>query len=200
MNLPLSIYKHLPKKKPLSLGFKKYSMYFDGVDDYVEVPYSDSLRLTEWTIEVMCYPMPTQTRWSRLVSIGIYENAINLGISRAGSNRPFGHFADAKDLHYFVTSPFTFEPNKWQLWTFTFKRPEMKLYYNGELVATVTADADVMSYSSVTRIGHRIIPDELFNGIISEVRFYSRALSDEEIKAHYNYLMKRVSHVRRVFR
>lgn len=34
MSLPPSIYKRMPKRLPLSMGFKRYSMYFDGTYYY----------------------------------------------------------------------------------------------------------------------------------------------------------------------
>jgi len=43
MSLPKSVYKRLPKRMPHSLGFSRYALDFDGVDDDITVPHDASL-------------------------------------------------------------------------------------------------------------------------------------------------------------
>jgi len=50
LSLPKSVYKRLPKRMPHSLGFSRYGLHFNGVDQNVEVPNDASLNPAHITV------------------------------------------------------------------------------------------------------------------------------------------------------
>lgn len=68
---------------------------------------------------------------------------------------------------------------------------KFKIYVNSQLVSTCTILDEKISINSNFGIGRRIgvpsQPDDEYNGLIDDVRFYNRILSTEEISALYNY-------------
>ena len=56
--IPRGGYKQQPKQIPRSLGFARYALRADGVDDYIVVPHNTSLNLTnKFTIQLLFKPM-----------------------------------------------------------------------------------------------------------------------------------------------
>ena len=163
----------------------RYAVYFNGVNNYVEVPHSRSLVLKELTLACWSRPGATQNAWARLISSGS-DNFWELGVSRQGSDRPFGYLTFVDGTFAFVTSPDAFVPDVFQHWSFTYDGRYMRLYRDGSLVATTdTGGKEVASLTSNPRIGRRVIYAEAFNGLIASVYIYNRALSAEEVA--YNY-------------
>jgi len=167
------------------------ALQFDGIDDYVEIPFSSSLTLKNWTLMAFCKPRSSQVYWSRLISVGVIENSINLGVNNWYTWGPFGEFQDSFDNSQFVFSPDPFQPEEWQMVTFTYDGSTMGLYKNDMLIATASVAATVKDYSTPIRIGARMLPDEFFNGIIDEVKIFDRALSADEVWAEYTRTRER---------
>ena len=67
---------------------------------------------------------------------------------------------------------------------------------DGELKATVTLKLSNHNEGVVIGAGNNPATQQYFNGLIDEVRIYNRALSEEEIKAHF--LGTRVPKVRQL--
>ncbi|HEY7118821.1 MAG TPA: Ig-like domain-containing protein [Tepidisphaeraceae bacterium] len=68
----------------------------------------------------------------------------------------------------------------------TYDGANLRLYVNGTLVRTKAITGNVTSSTSPIRIGGDSVWGEYFNGLIDEVRVYSRALSLTEIQTDMN--------------
>ena len=177
------------------------ALSFDGVDDYVEVPDSPSLDITDAiTIELWVNPT-TLGDWDLMVH---KINAYGIGYSFVDypgilGDRGKFEFHILKSLTDYwtcgnsVSSPI---PGNWYHVIGTFNGTQHKIYVNGNLEGTVSYTGPFYTTDYPFIFGgyfYHIIPTHpqeylqkyLFNGIIDEVRIYNRALSAEEVKDYY---------------
>ena len=161
------------------------ALSFDGVDDYVEVPYADSLYIPhEVSVSVWIKPANAGGDWQTIIAhspeankfnywLYLQENALKLSVY--SSTYPDIVIPNAVPTN-----------NKWYHIVFTaVKGSVVKVFVNGVEVGNGTAGSDYWTGGYVTiadlRPGRKIY----FNGTIDEVRIYSRALSENEIKMLY---------------
>jgi PKD repeat protein len=164
-----------------SLG---YALSFDGVDDYVEVADNETLKgMEQLTLEA----------WINPESFPQYAGIIGKWCWPSTMHYILGYFSGGK-LWFFVgndTSADSISITQPPLgaWTHVVAvfngSVDLRIYYNGTLEGCKT--------TTISRIGTGSVPLYIgkyanyeFNGTIDEVRIYSRALTDEEIMAHYN--------------
>jgi len=165
--------------------------YFAGGDDYVEVPYNDSLNTKAITVELW-YKADSLEDWDVLVARGLWgaQKPFLLGF---GSNKQLWSkvvTTDGDSATYWGVYGVT---NEWTHVAFTYDAINgMKTYVNAESKNTADAAGDIdCSYTTRLTIG---TPDNLasfFNGRIDELRIWERALTPTEIKILYkNYMQK----------
>ena len=82
-----------------------------------------------------------------------------------------------------VTGGSVLPANAWSHLAATYDGSTLSLYVNGFLVNTRTLGSLITTSTGVLRIGGNSIYGEFFNGLIDEVRIYSRALNQGEILA-----------------
>jgi len=161
------------------------ALSFDGMDDYTEVPDSESLHFggsDSFTV----------TGWFKLNVLPSEKGGNEVIISK---NRDFLVRADAVDdkLHFFVYDGTDYRPcvdtttvlqaNRWYFFAAVYDAGTLKIFLDGEFEGAETNTKAEATTNSV-RVGYWISGEE-FNGIIDEVRIYNRALTEEEIKALY---------------
>ena len=172
----------------------KDGLEFDGKNDYVLVPASESLDITEQI---------TILAWVELAvpNKGSYNNVI-----RAGSVWFFGATEKTK-VHFLVyndTARFPAVQSGWNITcysknclkpdtfsqiagTYNSETGIAKVYANGELVGKKTGEDVVTPSPGSFYIGNRPgFGPYGFHGTIKEVKIYNRVLSDEEIKKCYD--------------
>lgn len=169
-------------------GPQEGALYFDGTNDYVEIPYSPDLNNPVFSVAL----------WARVEGgSGSYRAAI---ASRDVAGTP---------IHGYLI--YAGSDNKWQFWigdgvsnyqkvtgtavttdwihlTATYDGSTMKFYNNGILVSSKSVSYQVNTQRPL-RIGAGNTegnPGFFFNGCIDDVRFYDRALSESEIQALLN--------------
>lgn len=162
---------------------------FDGVDDFVEVPDSTSLKsfpvgltLEAWvkpdavsTLQGIITKMSGTTGVSR-AGYEIDLNATNLSVEVADGVNGFTLAAGGLVAGVFQHIVMTWEPNL------------TKIYLDGVLIGTDTTTAATIGQSSQavfvgTRTGN---PAHRLNGIIDEPRVYNRALTAAEVATRFN--------------
>lgn len=166
-------------------------MKFSGGGAWVEVPDSPSLDITdELTMALWVYPTRYTGQWTRYIAkhwhvhtspwtaYGIWDNGADSGktgfaISIDGGNEVrCGQGATPK-------KPL----NQWTHLAATYNGKEMKLYYNGEIQATLAASGKVDTNDVSLAIGgNNIANAEYFVGVIDEVAVFNRSLTQSEIK------------------
>ncbi len=92
-----------------------------------------------------------------------------------------------------VTSPSTLQKQTWYHVTGTYDGQFMKLYINGELIASKLYSGSYQLCNGDARIGCQTLTDgrvrNCFNGLLDELRLHNTALTDADIATRYNQLM-----------
>ena len=162
---------------------------FDGVDDYIEVPDSDSLDVTGG------------------ITIGAWINiAEPLGggfpqhyvvDSRDGQGGGYGINVDTNTMQFWVggnypTFPVNIQAGKWHHIAGTYDGDFMNLYIEGVLTDSILFATDFTPSTYSLYIGQRFNYIERFHGIIDDLRIYDRVLSESEIYQLYDELYQRI--------
>jgi len=161
-----------------------WALDFDGEDDYVEVPDDPSLNVTEITVSV----------WVRMEGIKDYSRVVHKSDGYEGfqlqANGSVGAWrfviGDGSDWAI-PESSVGFETDVWHFLVGTFDGSTVRLFVDAGLEDSVAQESLDPSPNNLG-IG-TALPDpaatEYFNGIIDNARIYDHALSESEIKAHY---------------
>jgi len=155
---------------------------FDGTDDYVKIPPNPSLdNIKEFTL-CAWVRVDGWVKWMRAISLDSVNNTINLG-RYSDTTEAFVHFIDVGGTPHIAPGG-TLKVGVPTFLAGTFKRPNLRLYQDGVLVATVSADAEIRSYTGgVHNVGARLDgAGQPWNGLIDEPRIYTRELSANEIR------------------
>ena len=178
--IPRNEYKQQSRRIPRSLGFAGYTLSFDGVDDYVEVPDDTSLDITDAiTIEFWMNVTNVIQLHHMLVSKGFTAYEV-----RTTYNRITVHWTIGEVSYMVGTSPGTILPNTWYHIVVTYSGSVFRIYINGvvQFEDTKVTGPIAVNTKSVN-IGRRPgLADHLINGFIDRVKIYNQALSAEEIK------------------
>ena len=171
------------------------SIVFDGVDDYVTVPYQSSLGLSsQGTLNVWCYPTTlSQGIFAGLVGMTIdggpnqqsyymhwrkYNNTIQAAIQNSG-------------VYNIIETPLP-TSIAWYNFTFTWDGTFINLYQNGITAAVPKSQTiNAQALSSSVDIGGRMFRGAsglqgYFAGYIPITQIYNRALSSTEVLQNYN--------------
>ncbi|RLE47164.1 MAG: hypothetical protein DRJ31_09285 [Candidatus Methanomethylicota archaeon] len=163
-----------------------YKWRFDGQDDYVSVPRSDILNVRSITLEALVKPCSFLTGENPILDRNNYY-AFGFRDGRLWSwlRLPTTHRTSS-----------TVETGKWYYFVVTFANGVRKHYLNSQLDAEWNEDADELEVYDAVRmiIGanandldtEQKPPSYFFNGYISFVRVYNRALTNSEISTNYN--------------
>ena len=152
------------------------ALEFDGTGDYVEIPETgDWSEYNEFTID-------------------LWMNTYNLSGNHELATKDDGWYLEQRNRTLFfvvhgaapaLEPANTLESETWYHVVGTQDGDELKLYLNGEEIGS-RAHADVPAANLDFYIGvHGHDNSLLFNGAIDEVRFYSRALNENEVMQNF---------------
>ncbi len=166
----------------------QYALEFDGTADYVKVPYIPEYDLQTLTIELWmktnAYPSYAGSSYGDyLISIA-YGRYLWIGTYASGKNHiQFG--LDFENAGWKSIRTYDIPQNKWVQVVATYDGEEMKLFIDGEEKASKTITDSIWTGPS-----YHLKIAEGYKGLIDEVRIYNRALSESEIKEHYQGIYK----------
>jgi len=176
--------------------------YFDGEDDYVEVPDSDSLDITdEITIEAWVKYTPFSSGEKYFLAkwdYGANKRQYAFGLRNTGDS-VLARFYLSNDgtyhSDYVLEGTTNLNSNQWYYLVATYDGATQKICVNGEQEPnTKSFSISIFSSDSNLTVGSLLYngdPDMLFYGLIDEVRIYNRALSPTEIQIlSKNYMQK----------
>ena len=159
----------------------------DGTDDMMLI--SDPGSLGNFTVSCWVYPLLGSSSGYPCIIASVYPNNVNFMILYRNDNTvTTGIFNSA---WYGFTSQFVTVNSGWQKLSFTYDGSYGKLYRNEVLVNNYAMSVTALSSNLGIRIGRRWDIGEYWNGYISSVRIYNRALSSDEIAQNYNVLKGR---------
>ncbi|MFH1881519.1 MAG: LamG-like jellyroll fold domain-containing protein, partial [Planctomycetota bacterium] len=162
------------------------ALLFNGQDNYVEVPTSDSLEIAaNVTIAAWINWIDAGDTWLAIMANGQqngpWEN-YGLFVNRGGRYLYFTLSLDGG--HVTQSAPNNvIEPDQWLHACATWDGSTARIYVNGEMVLEQAQAGQLVPPQLPLRIGHRNGSAHYYNGIIDEVRIYNHALTESEILA-----------------
>ncbi|MDD3735203.1 MAG: LamG domain-containing protein, partial [Candidatus Pacebacteria bacterium] len=157
------------------------SLKFNGVDDYIQssdsgFPLGSSNRTAEAWIYTKVYTSPL----SHIVHYGSGLTGSSWGLVLNANGGLLAH-----EWNVYQAAG-TVPLNQWAHIVITLSPGGVKKHYiNGVNIGQTNYTPNTVS-SGLARIGARVsTPAEFFNGFIDDVRIYNRALTKNEIGAHY---------------
>jgi len=165
------------------------SLQFDGVDDYIEVPDSDILHVKDaLTIEMWFYKVGEwEKRYAKLTTKGGNGKGPLAWYLSQGDQEKWAFYFGVRNVDEKAEAATWNKYPKLEEWIHAagvYDGKNTKLYLNGELKATSKPiSGDIVVNPDTLRIGWGYRA-EYFNGMLDEARFWSRALSQDEIKAN----------------
>lgn len=169
------------------------SIAFDGINDYVNVPITSSLQITQnITVSVWVYNKVWKN--SDIIDGGItaFNNAGIMLWTRTSDNKiKWGRQWTTGALQLLSTTIFSTILNVWYNLVGTYDGTTLKLYYNGVLDNTLVSSFSFNNTDLNIGAGPEVGADGYFNGNIADVKIYNRALSDSEVLKNFNALRGR---------
>jgi len=171
-------------------GFVR-ALRFDGVDDYVESVDLDLL--PPFTLMAWIYNEDIARIGTIIAKTGTTFIDTNYWMDvRSGGSIYFGAYDTAANCRYVATAAGVIEANKWYHVAGTYDGSTFKVYVNGtERPEKLTWSGSIVQNDYKLRIGVRGLYGHWFKGLIDEVYIWRRALSASEIRAIYDYYMKK---------
>jgi len=169
---------------------------FDGYNDYVEVPTSNSLNPDYITVEAWIKPATDKIKSTGSVNSAmivkkiVWNNELGYWLewNNASASSPhavqfnIGNGASWKS----VTSSNESVPlNQWTHVVGTYDGSLIRIYINGVLNNSQTQTGPIAPSTDNLRIGAESSTYKIFNGTIDEVKIWKRALSTSEIEQEY---------------
>ncbi|MCD6147907.1 LamG domain-containing protein [bacterium] len=184
--LPRAQYRQQPKRMPRTLGFERYALGSNGSTNYVEVPDSASLDITNAvTVEIWVFYKG---------HTGNYDHIISKRNSD-GSNANYELYSDGSDSFMFgahvsgtwkATPWVTLSTNEWHHVVGTFDGSYLKFYLDGGFKEQTEASGTLDTNSNslfIGKGGYTAQGNNFFNGLIALIRIYKDyALTPEEVK------------------
>ena len=175
-------------------GYDGGALEFDGSGDYVDIVYTPELSLNEFTV-------------SAWVNIAAEPGLFGIHGTRAGAEYTFDVKVQATNIHgdigdgaAWIDTAIDIESNHtgttgqggdlpvdtWYMITYVIDNTnqQVRLYLDADLKRTIGISGTplLMQAGQSMRIGHTGTGTEWMNGLIDDVRIYSKALTQDEIK------------------
>ncbi len=154
------------------------ALELNGSSDYVEAPDNKSLQLWEsYTLEAWIYQK--ESRSSRII------DKITAGTADGPHLDTHPGTVLRSCAGACISSKTNYNLDEWHHVVMTFDKGEVKFYLDSSPDGEGTAPSPLSGNSLPLRIGADSDGQNLFLGIIDEVRVYNRALSEDEVKLNF---------------
>jgi hypothetical protein len=163
------------------------ALSFNGTNSWVTVNDSSSLHLSSaMTLEAWVKPTAAAANWTA-VMIKERTNGLAYGMYAAdGANQPPAAYVDSANTDYDSNGMSALAVNGWSFLTATYDGSHLDLYVNGTLINALTVSGAITSSTGALRIGGDSIWGEYFQGLIDNIRVYSTALNQGQIRSDMN--------------
>lgn len=169
------------------------SLVFNGSNNYVNVPISTSLQITQ-NITVSMWIYNKVWKNSDIIEGGItaFNNAGIMLWTRTSDNKiKWGRQYTTGALQLLSSTNFSTVLNVWYNIVGTYDGTTLKLYYNGVLDNSLVSSITFNNTSLTIGAGIAASSDGYFNGNIADVKIYNRELSADEILKNFNAMRDR---------
>jgi hypothetical protein len=171
-------------------GETNSAIYFNGLTDYIEVPYSSALNPASFTVAAWVYPTGGSGNYGSVIASR--DDYPQRGyILYKGYDETWQFWVGGETSWYYGgKGNANVQFNAWTFLVQTFDGSTGQFYQNGALQSSLSVPY-VVNTARPLRIGtgatESATPSNYFMGAIDEVRIYDRALSQYEVTFLYNY-------------
>ena len=162
------------------------ALYFDGVNDYINVGVKPSLKVTT-NLTLEAWINPQQDSRTRMI-VG-REGEYLLALSGADNIIHYA-VANSNPGWTWVSTGYGVKSNQWSHIAFSFDNGQIKTYVNGQLIYKydgIGTIGDADTNQNELRIGNRQWNNtDFFKGQIDEVRVWNVTRNQSEIQTFYN--------------
>ncbi|MCB2221517.1 MAG: LamG domain-containing protein [Bacteroidetes bacterium] len=161
----------------------QYSLFYDGVDDYVDCGTNPELNITgSITIELWIYLNGPLTIYERLVEKD-WATSYFLGGKYGLNGIAFGMDANSNPANVLETATNVLTQSVWTHVAGTWDGATLRIFINGEEVASKPWAVTVDGSTNSTKLGKFYGPDNnFFRGNMDEVRIWNVALTAEQLQ------------------
>jgi hypothetical protein len=153
---------------------------FDGVNDMVTINDTAALDLTTgMTLQAWVLPS-TVSSW-RTVMLKERSGGLAYALYTSGDGTRPSAYVAPNDTNVIGTAALS--TTAWSHVAVTYDGTTMRLFVNGNQVASRALSTPITTSTGALRIGGNSVWGEYFQGRIDEVRIYNRALTAAEIQA-----------------
>jgi hypothetical protein len=156
------------------------ALRFDGVNDWVTIADAPDLRLTS-NLTLEAWINPTSTAGWRTAILKERPGDLAYGLYAAGTARPSIYIATTGGLGS-TTAPSALPTNTWTHLAATYDATTLRLYVNGNQVASAPRTTTIVSSTNPLRLGGNNIWSEWFAGQLDDVRIYNQTLTPTQIQ------------------
>jgi hypothetical protein len=171
-------------------GFGR-ALSFDGVDDYVEIPDAPSLQITSAITISAWLKFPVGVEGGKGVVQKYPTNDYDYMLYLSATGYPSIYIKNQAGTDFSIGYSVNHIDNNWHQWVGTFDGRYLKIYVDGILRNTTDTGGTTIRVTSGQPLHIMHGFGGYLRGFVDEVLIYNRALSESEIKAIYNYYMKK---------
>jgi hypothetical protein len=163
-------------------GMVGQAFRFDGEDDYIEIPSSPSLQITE-ALTIECWVNIAESLGPFFPQHYVLDTRDDLLVGGYGLN------VDSASIQFFWGNepwdsfPSTIQPRRWHHVAGTWDGQIVTVYVDGEVTESHTEIRPISVSEAPAYIGQRFTFEERFYGLVDELTIYGRALSADEVRS-----------------
>lgn len=169
------------------IGDYSKSFYFNGIDSYLEIPYSSDYNKNTWTISMWIYPYTKNNENGGLLGTRFnLDYTFDMKMCRTYFHGDVGNGSGwiSTSLDHTYTTPLL----SWTHLVYVITNDNCKIYVNGEIGSTISWGSTsplLMQPTQVMRIGN-CAGSEFFHGIVDDIRIYDGYLNSDDVSLLYN--------------
>ena len=162
------------------------SLTFDGIDDHGTIANASTLRpSTELTVSMWAKANSFTTQWNRVLGQSPYEGAYLIFLETGGKLIRALHYANGSEIR--CNTNVEISSTVFKHIVFTFKMGDaIRSFFDGVASTTVSLPAGTFTYNTVNPFYFGYLGSSWFNGQISNISIYNRALTLQEIQQNFN--------------
>ena len=158
---------------------KEYALSFDGSDDKVSVPFSQSLQNDNITISA--WVKPDELSQDLYTVVG-FQEAFNLKLQKSNQDYKISvHIKTSNGDWFSDFSTTEVILGKWNHIAASYDGNSVQFYLNGVADGSFAKTGNLITSGGLS-IGSRDINSEYFDGLIDDVQIWNKALSESEIQ------------------
>jgi hypothetical protein len=162
-------------------------LLFDGSNDYVNIPDSDSLEPD--SIMIGAWIKPSNVSGTKNIVSKYGDTSYNDSYKLALSGNKVKFDVNLTGTGWVsVTGNISLSASTWYYVTGTYDGTNLRVYVNAVLDNSTTTTGPIFKSNASVKVGKpgNLVPGEMYTGYIDEVKIYDSAKTIEQIRSEYN--------------